>query len=285
VPTLVLGFLALGVAPCRAQVQADKGPDPAWVHQGELLTKRLQTNALRLRQSQHLDGQLGQQLAAIAQPDENAVARTASENKTLALRLAAFERELATLTTNDSRTSVSIADLQKELTEAEEARDRLAKIQSERMNELASTNGTKGLRRELVLKDLDPITIKLVKNRVVPMMEPFYNVRRGKLKLALTGESVDGVIISRVHDGESAANAIRPGGLLDTLLSNADPKKKYFRLLVCADSVSAFRAIPEVISRRGFAYSWDTANDEDILRPLRKNAEPDQEDRGYFPTK
>ena len=130
---------------------------------------------------------------------------------------------------------------------------------------------------------MKPIDIKLVKNRVVPGREPFYSFTPVQLKLALTGEVVGGVRITRVHDGESVGNAVKPGGLLDILLNKADPKQSYFRLLVCADSIAGFPVVAEAVSKRGFAYSWDTSNDEDILQQLRTKPDSETSDRGYLP--
>jgi hypothetical protein len=277
--------LALNAFAARGQVTFNDAT--SWIQEGKVLANRVQTNAWRLQQTQQLDNQLRQQLASLTHPDEDALANVIEQNKALRLRLLDLEKKFAELKVTNSNQAISIADLEKELMDAEKERDRLVKKQSDLLTVLSSTNGTKGLRRELLLKDLEPITIKLVKNRLVPMMEPFYSSRRGKLKVALSGELIDGIVISRVHDGESAANAVRPGGLLDTLLSKADPKKNYFRLLVCADSISAFQIVPQAVSKRGFAYSWDTAKDEDIVQSLdqlRRQQRASIEDRGYWPT-
>jgi len=279
---LLPGLLLSGPA-VRGQSQPES--DTSWVHESKSLAERLQTNVWRLQQSREADKQVLRQLDSIAQPQEGALNSLMGENKALRLRLLEREKELAELNGTNSPVSAPIADLQKQLAAAEEQRDLLVKKQSDLEPALGSTNATKGLRRELLLSDLEPITVKLVKNRVVPMMEPFYSIRRSKLKVALSGETVDGLVISRVHDGESASNAVRPGGLLDTLLSKSDPRKKYFRLLVCADSISAFQNVPQAIAKRGFAYSWDTSNDEDVLRPLRKQAESNPNDWGYLPPK
>ena len=279
---LLPGLLLSGPA-VRGQSQPES--DTSWVHESKSLAERLQTNVWRLQQSREADKQVLRQLDSIAQPQEGALNSLMGENKALRLRLLEREKELAELNGTNSPVSAPIADLQKQLAAAEEQRDLLVKKQSDLEPALGSTNATKGLRRELLLSDLEPITVKLVKNRVVPMMEPFDSRRRSKLKVALSGETVDGLVISRVHDGESASNAVRPGGLLDTLLSKSDPRKKYFRLLVCADSISAFQNVPQAIAKRGFAYSWDTSNDEDVLRPLRKQAESNPNDWGYLPPK
>lgn len=275
---LLFWVLGQGTRPCFGQAEA---PPP---DEGALLTHRMQDNERRLVETRQSDAQITKMLAPIREPAEDAVNTMAANNQNLRRHLLGLEKALAEYQAAHPAMDLSIGELERQLSDLDRERDRLVTKQAALSVELAQTNSGKGLRRELLLENIEPINLKLVKNRVVPMMEPFYTVRRGKLKEALSGRTVDGMIISRVHDGEAAGNAIRPGGLLDTLISKADARQKYFRLWVCADSIAAFQALSEAISKRGFVYSWDTAKDEDIVRRAEQGPQTNQVDRGYFPS-
>lgn len=253
----------------------------------ESLTKRVQVNVRRLQQAQAVDSQIRQMLSSVAQPSREAIESAKQRNRQLALSIAAMETAFNDFKATNAAGTASIADLEHQLTDAEGERDQLVKRQTVVSDTLAVTTSTKGLRQESIIQDLQPIPIMLVKNRVVPLMPPFYSVRAARLTVALTGEQVDGIVASRVHDGESVANAVRPGGLLDTFMNKAEAKSKYFRFTVCSDSVLGFYTASEAVAKRGFAYSWDTGKDEDIVRSvdqLRRQQGASTSDRGYWPT-
>lgn len=128
-----------------------------------------------------------------------------------------------------------------------------------------------GLSQETSLDNLTAINVLLVKNRVVPVTIGENFVAR------LEGGRF---IASRVKEGETVGDALKPGGLVDTLVMNADPKKQYFRLFVCDDSIPAFRSLVEVLTKRRLAFSWDTAIDSPFLLG---NAGPSVNPQGYRP--
>src|SRR5262249_24963335 len=105
-----------------------------------------------------------------------------------------------------------------------------------------------GLRQETAVAGLEPIVVFLVKNRVVPFKTPYFSGRRVQVRNSSTGRVGPGVAIDRVSDGASVDDARRAGGTLDEMMRGADPKKKYFHIEVCADSIAAFDAVSELVS-------------------------------------
>jgi hypothetical protein len=275
-------FALSGPRVCRAQMSASAAKDQ--VPDSQSLAERIQVNSQRLEATQQLDNRLRQMLASVPQPSPEALTSARAKNQQLALALAAAEKALKDFQKDNPTNSTSVPDLEKELSDAEQERDRLVKKQADELSSRNPTNGSKGLLREVVLQDLKPIPIMLVKNRVVPIMDPFFSARAARLKLALTGQIVDGVVISRVHDGEPIGNAVRPGGLLDSFLKKSDAAKSYFKFIVCADSIAAFQKAVEAVSARGFAYAWDTGKDEDITQ-VANQPQVQHDDRGYVPPK
>ncbi len=253
------------------------------VQDNQALAGRIQRNAQRVDETQRLDDRVAQLLVSIPQPSANALDSARLKNQQLALARSQAEKAFSEFQKANPTNSNSVMDLQKQLEVAERERDQLVHQQTAELTP-NSTNGGKGLRREVALHDLKPIMIMLVKNRVVPMMVPFFSIQRGRLKMALTGETVDGIVASRVHDGESIGNAVRPGGLLDAFLKKSNPATSYFKFVVCSDSVLAFHKAMEAVTSRGFAYAWDTGKDQDIMQALKQRLEP-QDERGYLPEK
>lgn len=297
-PTPRSGRWALGVGPlllavlfqtaANAQSSALPSVPPTKelaVSIDELLSasQRLQQ---RIEANRNSDAELQRLLASVPSPSSQHFDEAVAKNKLLQQRLGELEQQFTEFRKRSDVGQASIAKLERQLDDARKERDQLTKKQTAALEQRDTTAApdSKGLRQEAVLRNLQPIALKLFKNRLVPVREPFYSAKATKLKMALTGEVVDGVVISRVHDGESVANAIRSGGLLDTFLQREDPKKAYFQLLVCSDSISAFYTVSDVISKRGFAYSWDTANDEDILRRTGNQQSEQSQDRGYLPS-
>ena len=115
-----------------------------------------------------------------------------------------------------------------------------------------------------------PLAIHLVKGRLVPFESPYFSARQEFATDARTGARVRARVISRQRDGEPVAQAIAANGVLDQMLAKAEPARTYVMLRVCADSIAEFRLVAAELARRGFAYSWDTAKDEDIVLPFRE---------------
>ena len=136
---------------------------------------------------------------------------------------------------------------------------------------LSATSGDKsGLLEETSLGKLDPVAIMLVKNRVVPLNSEYFVVRpEGQRQM-----------ISRVKDGEPVTEALKHGGLLANIITSTDPKKQYLIVLVCADSIRAFRSVVEALTDRGLAFSWITWNDDPW--PLSSGG-PNDDPLGYRP--
>lgn len=250
--------------PC-AQAQTPSSAGASQTCDIESMIKRFDANARRLQKIQQVETQLHQVLTSIPQPSPESVKKTCEENQTFQSRLRDLERIFPAFPTTNARANASNAELKKQLLDVEQVRDQLTKKLADQMSSPTPTNSVNGLKQEVVLPDVKPVHITLVKNRMVPIQSPFYTFRRCRLKSSITGEAFDGIEISRVHDGEPSGPAVQPGGLLDLLLKDKDPTKNYFQFLVCADSVSAFHVVVKAVAKRGFAYNWDTFNDKDIL--------------------
>ena len=228
-----------------------------------VLAERLRTNERRLS---HVRQAYERLTVAAAPLDRPAEAERAPADRPAA-RLAALQ---AVLAASGRGAGASVADLERRVTEATRQRDALAERQAALLASRNAESNAKGLAEDAPLRGLAGVQFTLVKNRVVPLEVPFYSVQRTQLRDSRTGQTVDGAVITRVQDGELADDALRPNGVLDSRLKNADPTKQYVMLAVCADSVAAFRLVSAELSRRGFAWAWDTARDERIL--LRMSA-------------
>lgn len=289
VASLSLAFLLMdtligGHALLRAQSpeSADAGPN----FDSGSLAKRIQTNTDRLDRIEESDKQVRQMLASIPQPSAEDLDKELKQHLLLQAQLAELEKAFDALPPTNPAKAASVADLEKQLSDAQTERDRMAKREADVHAALTQTKGTKGLRNETVLENLIPVLITLVGNRFVPMLKPFYSVEKRQMRSTQTGEVVDVAVISRVRDGEAVDKTIRSGGLLDALLSKLDPKKHYFRFLVCADAIAAFQTVSDVVSKRGFAYSWDTAKDKVLVVPIPSGGQTNPntiQDRGYLP--
>lgn len=161
--------------------------------------------------------------------------------------------------------ATSIPELQKAAAEAQSRRDEWVRKQAQADSDKGSASAAIALPQESSVGDMEAITVKLVKNRVVPLNGDFFTARAARGRLP-SGELVPVRVISRVRDGEAVADALREGGLMDTLLGKADARRKYVRILVCADSVVAYRRLASHVAKRGFAYSWDTSKDQDLIQ-------------------
>lgn len=249
----------------------------------QALTDRIQHNSQRMDVAQQTDDRLSQMLASIPSPSQGEVDDAQRKSEQLVLALAAAENTLQNLQKADPVFTNSVANLEKRLADVQKERNDL----NDKLTQLSVTNSTSetnGLEHEVLLQNLQPIPILLVENRVVPIMAPFYDIESGNLKVALTGEIVPGIVATRVDDGESIANAVQPGGLLDALAKRSDPATAYFKFIVCSDSVLAFQKAVQAVTSRGFAYAWDTGKDQNIMQ--RTDQQPEhQDERGYFPEK
>src|ERR1051325_3035599 len=248
----------------------------------QFLSERVQMDARRLQATEQFDERLRQMLASIPQSTPAAVASVKEKSNQLAVSLAAAENALRQLQNTNPTNAPSVADLDMQLTDVEAERDKLVNKQTEELAGLSSTNGSKGLRHEVVLEKLKPIYLLLVKNRVVPIMQPFYSVEAARFKMALTGEIVDGIIATRVAEGESIGNAVGRRGLCGTFMRRSDPKTAYIRVGGCADSIPAFERAVDAVSQRGFAYAWETGKDQPFKQILNRNADLGKT-RGYNP--
>jgi hypothetical protein len=93
-----------------------------------------------------------------------------------------------------------------------------------------------------------PVYFALVKNRVVPIREPYYTFRTDFERTIVTRDQRE--------DGDSATKAIVEGGCLHDLLVREDNKTTYVKFFVCADSVAAFQTASRAVQALGFAWSW-----------------------------
>jgi len=153
----------------------------------------------------------------------------------------------------------SLAAAQKALAEARARGDELAKKEQGLIDAPAAEGG--GIPNpKPVPEGMRSTYMTLVKGRVVPIKKPYYKFED---VLVSTG---DGSVtfatkVTRAKDGEPVGEAIKPGGCLDTMLNELDPAKQYFRFLVCADSIPAYRAAAAAVCDRGFLCAWDTYAD------------------------
>jgi hypothetical protein len=123
---------------------------------------------------------------------------------------------------------------------------------------LSNSGDNKGLLEERPLGEVTPILIMLVKNRIVTMNKDNFVFRT-------EGQNM---VWERVKDGESLADGIKRGGLLDNIMMNSDPKKSYFLLYVCSDSIGAFRSVLDLISDRHWPFQWRTTIDTPLFSPV-----------------
>ena len=134
-------------------------------------------------------------------------------------------------------------------------------------------------------KNLEAIQVILLKNRLVPVKEPFFTFKLAAGFNRSTGERLQVVVIRRAKDGSAATDAIRPGDLLDTLLKDRHASKSshFFWLGVCADSIPAFYTLSKAITERGYDYSWDTFKDREVIVPAGNQGSKDNSIRVYPP--
>lgn len=198
-----------------------------------------------------------------ASPKEKADALR--RNHELAARLAQLEavlRKLAAAHGNDA----SAASLRDKLAEARKRLDDLVKQQAAAGAEQGAD--ANGFIRQ-AFPDTKPLMgIWLVKNRVVPVTKDYFSGRLEQRRLSDSGRIVPVAVISRVGDGEPAADAVKPGGMLDKLLATTATKEGFISVAVCADSIAALRLVAPYLARRGLAYAWDTAKDQTIVQRL-----------------
>ena len=237
-----------------SRAQTPDSPDSSPLHDAKILTSRIQVSTHRLKQCQQLDNQLHSMLASLPQPSQEALTKASEEHDALQLYLGALEEAFDAFKATNAIGASSVAELEEQLAETEKKRDLLVKRQTEALSDGVTTNNTKGWRNLVKRSDLTPICIMLVKNRVVPMMQPFFETIAGYMTDPLSEKSIAVAKIYRVHDGESAANAIRSDGLLDSLLAKADPKTYCVVFRVCSDSIAAYHSVSQAVAKRGFAY-------------------------------
>ncbi len=229
-------------------------------------------------------------MLAIPQPSTAELNDAVKENQDLKDALAVQEKAFGEFRANGDFGQASIAELEKQLAEAEKSRDELArKLADLSAPQTIAADNSPGIKPSVFVTGMRRIDLLLVKNRVVPIQDPFFTVYSIRVQNTQTGQISPGVKISRVSDGAPVGEAIIPvgdaanpkGGLLSQLLMDEDPTKAIVYLHVCADSISAFRTIIAAITKPttadgktvpGFKYAWDTANDEDIIQA--KSASP-----------
>lgn len=227
--------------------------------------------AARLQRVQQRQETLRLSLSSIPEASREEMLAALKKNRQLASAAARLEALHASLAP-PSGAATSIADLQKAAAEAQARRDEWVRKQAKADGDAAAAPAG-GLVVEESVGDLKPVTVKLVKNRVVPLTGEFFNARVARARLP-SGELVPVRVVSRVRDGEAVADALVAGGLVDKLLDKADASKSYLRILVCADSIAAYRLLALHVAKRGFAYSWDTSKDEDIVQRTDGPAPP-----------
>jgi hypothetical protein len=282
IATVCLLFLASSALISEAQTPPPSEPEAS--PNSHLFTGRIQRNSQRVEETEKLNKRLLEMLALIPQPASDALAVAQSQSQELAFALAAAEGKLKDFQRANPTNSTSVADLQKELADAERTRDRLVNMQTDQLSLQNPTNGTKGIRREVTLTNLHFIPILLLKNRVVPIMEPFFEITPTSIKDPLTQNNVNGIGIRRVDPGEPIAKALDKDGLLYNFIKNSKTSEDYFKFIVCSDSIQAFNHAVDAVSARGFIYSWVTGRDQDIFQ-RSGNATESHTDRGYLPPK
>lgn len=240
----------------------------------EAVARRLRGALRRLEARRELNDKLGQGLQELHTPTTEELAQATEEHDRMRQRMAKAAES----------TGQPVDELMRDLERAKRERDALVQRQTALSAEDAPTG--RGLRQEIVLAGKTAIGLRLVRNRVVPLAAPYFSVRQARGTEKATGRIVDVVVISREKDGEGAKTALGPNGILANLIAKSDPKTSYFSFAVCADSIEAFYTVAEAVSRKGFAYAWDTAKDEDIIRS-RADFQRQQQDttphstRGY----
>ena len=235
------------------------------------LQARVQADLHRLDEVRELTRSVAQSLRSFPEASDDAIEQLTKQNEELRALLSAE----GVPTDEDKKDSSSVDALERELAKLAEERDRLQHRQAELVQVSDSAKETKtGLRVETTLRGREPVPILLVKNRIVPYDNPYF---------AVAGRVGSRVVIQRVRDGVSIREALEPGGVLDALLRKSDPDKKFVQLLVCSDSIPAFRAVAEFISKRGFAYGWDTSKDDLIVLDTNAISGSSKDLPGYEP--
>jgi hypothetical protein len=220
------------------------------------ISERLRMNQSRAVRLRAVYDRLAATVATLPDPGPVSETRGGASIAALTARLEAGERAL---TGAGPDGQLSAAELERRLTAAERTRS------APPAPVPPAPAGARGLTEDASMRGLEPVSITLVKNRLVPLEAPFYSASRAQVRTARGGQTVAGVVVRRVHDGEPVREAIGTSGLLDERLRKADRSKHYVMLSVCADSIAAFRAVVDELTRRGFAYAWDTGRDEDIV--------------------
>jgi hypothetical protein len=109
----------------------------------------------------------------------------------------------------------------------------------------------------------------LSKSQVIPVKSPYFEgIRIGP-----------DVIIHRVRDGEPVGQAIKLGGLIESITSKSDTNKHYFHFLVCPDSITALNTAIQFVRKSNFRYSWDTFEDKPVRIPADSGGNEDNNEK------
>lgn len=258
---LVAIFLSLNGPALLAAESAD-APDYA------ALQKRVDALLSRLSATTQMRSKLQNATASLSVAKFEELKRLAEETQRLNERATAAAQQLESLTTNLLPATLSVADLQRMLDEAQKERDQIVqKITVASIPEKPS--GPVGIPGTVLKDNLTPIGVLLVKNRVVPLKIPYFSRSQGPGINRQTGEHLMVARIHRVKDGTPVTDAIRPGNLIDQLIREAGASKAthFFLIRVCTDSIPAYHALAAAVTQRGYDYTWFTDNDKDWVMP------------------
>ena len=179
------------------------------------------------------------------------------------------QHQLASLITDKLPATLSIADLNRKLAEAQKKRDEIAGKLLAAEKQKQQKNDSGGIPETVLRKNMKPVTLLLVRNHIVPTRKPYFSFSSGYSGTTRAGERLPLVRVHRAQEGVAITDAIKQGGALDKLIAEdkSKPDTHIFRILVCADSIPSFQILAKAIGSRGFDYNWDTAKDEDQYIP------------------
>lgn len=264
-PAICLAMSIALALPCplAGAIEVPDGSPPTPNEAFADLTGRVNGLAARLQQLHQRHEALRARVEAIPETSRKDMIKDLKKTQQLARALTRLESLYAPLAkTRGSATS--IAELKKAAADALSKRDELVRKQAEAGAGTPPESEGFGLPVAIPKGKMKPIALKLVKNRVVPLTNEYFTSRADQARLP-SGEVVNVRVIARVRDGETLADALRKGGLVDKLLSKAKTKDNYVLMLVCVDSIAAYRQLAMHVAKRGYAYSWDTSKDTDVI--------------------
>ena len=101
-----------------------------------------------------------------------------------------------------------------------------------------------------------PVYVALANGTVSPIRKPFYNMQH-KIEKAGKGQFERVVVASTNRRGETVEMAFTGGSAFSKALRDINPGHEYVALLVDSRSFETFRAVREVLRKRGIPFGWE----------------------------